>query len=139
MVKDALSFLSFARRLGGVSVAMRKRTKRIPRLSPIWRCAHFAFRPSPGECRQMLEELWRLLGRPSLCAALGLPIYTVESWRCGWRDPSGPGRRTIWLVWCLLLHPERLQSLDDLMTWGRLKVERRLVRRPASEWSDWCI
>ena len=89
MVKDALSFLSFARRLGGVSVAMRKRTKRIPRLSPIWRCAHFAFRPSPGECRQMLEELWRLLGRPSLCAALGLPIYTVKSWRCAGVIPPG--------------------------------------------------
>ena len=30
-------------------------------------------------------------------------------------------------------------SAFDLVTWGRFRVERRQVERPASEWSDWQI
>jgi hypothetical protein len=53
--------------------------------------------------------------------------------------PNFAARRAIWLVWCLCLHPERLESLEDLVTWGRFHAERRPVQRPAEEWCDWSI
>ena len=34
---------------------------------------------------------------------------------------------------------DRLESLMDLMSWGGFCVERRPLRRPASEWSEWSI
>jgi len=72
----------------------------------------------------MLERLHGLLGRHTLCAVLGLPVRTIESWRSGRRVPDGAGIRVIWLTWCLLLHPERLQTVFDVATWGRFRISR---------------
>jgi hypothetical protein len=42
-------------------------------------------------------------------------------WREGRRLSSGSSRRLIWLTWALCLHPERLKTDFDLVTWGRFR------------------
>ena len=64
------------------------------------------------------------LGRRDACACLGVSALTVNAWRERRRTPSAAARRCIWFLWCLLFHPDRLQALEDLATWGRLKERR---------------
>lgn len=77
----------------------------------------------------MLERLCADLGRRRLLASLGVSALTVSDWREGRSIPSGAARRAIWFLWCLVYYPERLQTLEDLATWGRLHERRR--ERPA--------
>jgi hypothetical protein len=87
----------------------------------------------------MVAALVSRLGRHDAAAVLGVPMLTLNGWRDRLKSPSMPARRAIWLVWCLTLHPERLTSLFDVITWGRFRVERRAVWRSCSEWSDWSV
>ena len=100
---------------------------------------HWAFRPSPGECRVMLAQLARVLGRRGLCACLGVPALTLQGWIVKRKPPEASGRRAIWFLWCLAFHPERLGSVEDLITWGRLHARRRSAPASAPEWSEWSI
>ncbi len=65
----------------------------------------------------MVRELHGLLGA-KLPAVLGIPVRTVELWRSG-RCMPGISVRLVWLLWALLLHPERCATVADLITWGR--------------------
>ena len=87
----------------------------------------------------MLDDLIQFLGFRSAAAVVGVPGLTLRGWQQRRKNPSYAAKRAIWLVWCLLLHPDRLTSLEDLVTWGRLKTVRRLVERPACDWTDWSI
>ena len=85
----------------------------------------------------MLERLRCRLGHRWLCACLGVSALTVNAWRDGSRLPSGGARRAIWFLWCLVFHPERLSSLEDLATWGRLHGRGVVGVEPIPE--DWSI
>ena len=87
----------------------------------------------------MVDDLLSKFGRHDTVALLGIPWITVRCWQARRRKPDACSRRAIWLVWCVVLHPERLESLEDLATWGRLKTEVRRVERPAREWTGWEI
>ena len=87
----------------------------------------------------MVDELVEHLGFRNCAAALGMPGLTLHRWYRRDGVPSSAARRALWLVWCMVLHPDRIQSLEDLVTWGRLKTVRRMVERPACEWTDWSI
>ena len=89
----------------------------------------------------MVIELRDKFGTIEVSRLLGVPGRTCESWLQGRYLEKVTARRVIWLHWCLLLHPERIQTAFDLATWGRFRVVN--VPRPAAtgpvEWSDWII
>ncbi len=84
----------------------------------------------------MLVDLHRVFPGAQLPNVLGVPFLTVDYWRRGIRSPSDGARRMIWLVWCLVLHPARLQSVFDLATWGRFRRDRQPRRRSARQSFD---
>jgi len=86
----------------------------------------------------MLAAVERRLGQRGVRAGLGVSKLTRDAWASGHRVPSAAARRAIWFLWCLVFHPERLSSLEDLATWGRLHGRQRVVQ-PPGEWSGWSI
>ena len=81
----------------------------------------FLFAPTVEQCLGMLAELEREIGGERRAAAvIGPSLVTLRSWKRRKRM-SIPSRRLVWLVWALLLHPDRIENVDDLITWGRLK------------------
>jgi hypothetical protein len=81
----------------------------------------------------MLADLHRVFPGAQLPNLLTLPWLTLRGWESGRRVPSDSARRMIWLVWCLVLHPARLQSVFDLATWGRFRRDRKARRRSARQ------
>ena len=108
------------------------------RLSTKWYVLPFALAPSAGELRGFLVDLQDRFGRGGAGALLCVPVQTFQRWIAGGKIDSASAR-AVWLVWVLLLHPDRLQSAFDLVTWGRFRVERQAVSRPSSSWSGWEI
>lgn len=85
----------------------------------------------------MLRDLSAGLGRDGCAVVLGVSGITIRSWlRVG--KFSAVSKRMIWLTWCLVFHPDRLQSIGELVTWGRFRIERRPPEQPG-EWSGWSI
>ena len=89
------------------------------RRKPIWQVFRFALRPEIDQCRQQILELEREIGYYETQAALGLPSCTIDDYKTGRRNPDSAARKLIWLVHSMILHPGRLQTVQDLMTWGR--------------------
>ena len=88
----------------------------------------------------MLAQLYRALGRQGCCAVLGVSVLTLRHWIKADRPPAGAARRCIWFAWCLLFHPERLATIEDLVTWGRFHRRKVAPRKvPRAEWSEWSI
>jgi fatty acid desaturase len=58
----------------------------------------------------------------ALPAILGVSARAVWFWRAGEIPPYMA--RPVWLCWVVLLHPERLQTLLDVLTWGRFTDAR---------------
>lgn len=70
----------------------------------------------------MIRELCVAAGdAKSLCRMLGIPRRTLTAWLLGESLPSGTARRCVWLLWAILLHPERCRTLFDVSTWGRFR------------------
>jgi len=65
----------------------------------------------------MLEELVRKLGRKETLQMLSISALYFDRYREG-RKPSPGIKRLVWLIWVILLHPDRLKSKWDLLTWG---------------------
>ena len=81
----------------------------------------FMFAPTVEQCLRMVEDLERRFGGERAAAEIiGPSVITVRAWKRR-RKMSVPSRRLVWLIWALTLHPERIQSVDDLVTWGRLR------------------
>jgi len=81
----------------------------------------FIFAPTVDQCLCMVEDLERKFGGERAAAEIiGPSIITVRAWKHR-RKMSVPSRRLVWLIWALTLHPERIQSVEDLVTWGRLR------------------
>ena len=59
------------------------------------------FQPSPKQVRLQLIELRRRysLSRAHLAAFMGTSRHTIRSWEKGLRDPSGPSKRLIQMVY----------------------------------------
>jgi hypothetical protein len=70
----------------------------------------------------MARELGDKFGTVEFSRLLGVPGRTAEAWLQGRFLTAYTSRRLIWLHWCLLLHPERIQTAFDLATWGRFRV-----------------
>ena len=104
-----------------------------------WASCNLCLRPSREECKRLLLELQERFGEHGACDLLGVPVLTFRQWRSTRGGIASAGLRVVWLVHALLLRPETVTSAFDLVTWGRFKVTRRAVRRPAAEWTDWCI
>ena len=83
--------------------------------------ARFLFAPTVAQCLRMVGDLEKGFGGERAAAEIiGPSVITVQSWKRR-RTMSVPSRRLVWLIWALTLHPERIQSVDDLVTWGRLR------------------
>ena|ERR1035441_1674103 len=81
----------------------------------------FMFAPTVEQCLRMVEDLERRFGGERAAAEIiGPSVITVRAWKRR-RKMSVPSRRLVWLIWALTLHPERIQSVHDLVTWGRLR------------------
>lgn len=104
--------------------------KREP-LDPIWIKAGMLLAPGPEECQTMLADLCAVFGSVRHTGlVLGVPLLTLNRWIDGTRVPSMAGRRTVWLFWCLVCHPERCQTLHDVQTWGRFRTLQSQPPRP---------
>jgi hypothetical protein len=108
---------------------------------PSWEGNPLALAPSREDCRAMVRELFDRLGRWQAARALGVPMITADQWLA-----KGPGwmatRRSVWLVWCLCLHPERCTTVFDLVTWGRFasrSAKQSAPSLPPCDGSDWVI
>ena len=86
----------------------------------------------------MLQELVDCFGLPGACMVLSVPRMTVNAWLDGRFRPAASAVRAVWLTWVLVLHPDRISSLADVVTWGRFRIERRSDARPEG-WSGWSI
>jgi hypothetical protein len=71
----------------------------------------------------MLLQLHSDLGRVRLLAILGVPWRTVMDWENGKSVMSAAARRLVWVVWCYVRHPERIGTLEDWVTWGKLRAK----------------
>lgn len=100
---------------------VRARVTQLESLSPAIRSLRFLFMPSVDECCDMVRELETAFGNERNTAVLmGVSVITLRSWK-NRRAISVPSRRAVWLIWVLLLHPERIETAFDLVTWGRFK------------------
>ena len=95
----------------------------------------------------MLAELRAVLGDMPLHDLLGIPRTTTLAWDQG-KPPGFGSRRAVWLIWCLCLHPEKMQTAFDIVTWGKFRefippAARKLPPRfgdwRLDDWSDWSI
>ena len=95
--------------------------------------SRFMFAPKVDQCLTMLDELEAAFGGERRTAqVIGPSIITIRSWKRR-RRMSVPARRIVWLTWAVTLHSEEIQTVDDLVTWGKLRREAR--PEPAEEWS----
>ena len=86
-----------------------------------WGRFRFMFAPTVEQCLCMVEDLEREFGGERAAAEIiGPSIITVRAWKRR-RRMSVPSRRLVWLVWAMVLHPEQIQSVNDLVTWGRFR------------------
>ena len=86
----------------------------------------FLFAPTTAECLVMIAEIEALFGGERWAAmVIGPSLITLRSWkRRG--TMSVPSRRLVWLVWVLLLHPERVRNLPQLILWGGFAADRHV-------------
>jgi len=96
----------------------------LPLLDPAWMVVAQSCRCTPDELRVMLADLDRLArgSHRTLAAIIGVPGITLAQWKQG-RGFTACSARAIWFAWCILLHPDRLGSVVDLITWGRFRVK----------------
>lgn len=98
-------------------------------MDPLWERGCYLLRPADVEVSTMLQELCAAMGGTrELAAACGIPRLTLDKWLDGTRSPTGAARKAIWLLWALLLHPERCTSLFDVWTWGRCRTIKPSVQ-----------
>lgn len=105
------------------------------RLSQLWTVPGLALRPSQTECKSLLLHLQRVYGEKSCLLLLGVPCLTFRGWRDGKTKFPASAVRAVWLIHALCLRPDRVQSLFDLATWGRFRVETK----PKCQEPDWQI
>jgi hypothetical protein len=86
-----------------------------------WYSSRFALAPDKASLLDYLSELVDAFGNRGAAARLGVSGVTVYAWREGRGLSSGSSRRLIWLTWALCLHPDRLKTDFDLVTWGRFR------------------
>ncbi len=92
-------------------------------LDPAWGAAYVLLQPTAEDIRAMLAELYAAIGnRRGLSYVTGIPALTLDDWRYGRRTPDTAGKRVVWLLWAMLLHPERCRTLTDLASWGRFRT-----------------
>jgi hypothetical protein len=93
-----------------------------PPFAPEWRVAARLLRPGVEDCRKMLRELVGVLGSIEAVAEFaGFPVPTLRKWCQHRNTPNVAAVRAIWLIWVYLLHPEKLQTAFDLVTWGTFR------------------
>lgn len=105
-------------------------------------------------CRPSLEEFQRECfalalafgGEQQAAYAVGVSAATWYAWAKGRYAPSEAARRAVWFMWVLVLHPERIQTVFDILTWGRFSTRSPLKRGKgrlrnsfASVTEDWSI
>ncbi len=94
-----------------------------------------ACEPSQADINSALADLVRMFGREGAGMVLSVPALTIRAWlKTGVR--SAPARRMVWFAWAALLHPERLRSAWDIVTWGMFAHDPRVrkhVRKLSQE------
>jgi len=88
-------------------------------------------RPSYQEFHRQLEDLRKFCGGDEFRTSelLGITAMTFQSWWYCQAKPSDAARRAVWLTWVLVLHPERIRSLFDILTWGRFSTAPKPQRK----------
>jgi hypothetical protein len=67
----------------------------------------------------MITALTREFGSRRAQDLVGVDAMTWNDWTRKRRPPTLAARKAVWLVWSLALHPEQVQSLWDIATYGR--------------------
>jgi hypothetical protein len=73
--------------------------------------------PFDREFRAMLADLERAYGFKGMCRLLAIPAVTIGVWKRG-KKPSHAARKCVWLLWCITMHPKKIESLWDIASWG---------------------
>lgn len=78
----------------------------------------------------MLTELAETLGgERHLANVLTVSVLTLRDWLKRTGNPCAAAKKAIWLTWIMILHPHRCQTIFDMATWGRFRVEHHNRQR----------
>ena len=97
-----------------------------------WYALGRACEPSNERAASMVDELYAVFGRPAACMVLGMSAMTIEQWRRRRRMSRG-AKRGVFMVWAFFLHPEKLRSGWDVVTWGQFSDHRERVGKKLRE------
>jgi hypothetical protein len=130
------SFFFSPRATCGIRFCVRgKASRQFGPLDPRWQPLQLACAPCNAEVSVMVRDLVREFGRQGAAMALGVPGMNVRVWMEG-KGMSYAAKRAVWFAWVLLLHPGRVRSAWDVVTWGRFADNpsvRRRVRKLSRE------
>jgi transcriptional regulator with XRE-family HTH domain len=78
--------------------------------------------PDASSIQQMLKDMRQQLrwSQAQLAATLGVPVVTVRAWLNGKRQPSGPSRKLIWLLYGWLVQNRDWKDATEITSWGRI-------------------
>lgn len=84
--------------------------------------------------KELKPLLLRMKARLGPCHArrvLNVSGTTLSKWCTGKGSPGPPERRLIWLVYCALFEPEKVESVFHILTWGRFATDPKcqMLRR----------
>lgn len=94
--------------------------------------------PDDRETRKMLRQLHGKLGTAEdVALMLRVPVMTVRHWEGSYGSFSEAAKSLIHLAWLLLLHPDKIGTMFDLMTWGRFApIATRPARKPRQSFAS---
>lgn len=97
-------------------------------LADDWRIYSWSFRPSPAEAFKLFRDLLDTLGWKGAGVVLGVSSQTVSGWAAG-RPIQSTALRGLWLCWVMVCAPDRVETLFDVVTWGRFRPSKPIGKR----------
>jgi len=80
--------------------------------------AYRIIEPTDAECRAMLADLESVTGNRGLLSLTRLSSVLLRQYLAGSRV-SHPNKRLIWLLWAQFCRPGAVQSVNDILSYGR--------------------
>lgn len=108
----------------------RKIPPRLPKSRDVDALCKF-LAPAPKELRPLLLRMKEKLNPGITRKLLNVSSTTLETWCRGCQKPGASESRLIWLVYCSLFEPEKVESVFHILTWGRFATDRKcqMLRR----------
>lgn len=79
----------------------------------------FRFAPNLETSQRQLRELVEAFSVGGAASFLTMELWKLPGYASGEFPMNMEQRRLVWYAWALLLHPEKLRSKVDILTWGR--------------------